>query len=67
MNETLIKEFIKYKIKIANEIINSMPPDLADQIRKVGRIVMEGIEEGCKSLGDTKLEGENKVKNIVIE
>jgi len=57
MNETLIKELIKYKIRAANEII----------IRKLGRIVLEGIEEGCKNLGDTKPEGKNKINNIVIE
>ena len=48
MNETLIKELIKYKIKIANEIINLMPPNAADEIRKISRIVMEGIEEDVK-------------------
>ncbi|NLM43778.1 MAG: hypothetical protein GX201_07195 [Clostridiales bacterium] len=67
MNETLIKELIKYKIKIANEIINLMPPNAADEIRKISRIVMEGIEEGCKSLGDTGYEGKNKINNIIIK
>lgn len=67
MNETLIKELIKYKIRAANEIINSIPSGVADEIRKLGRIVLEGIEEGCKNLGDTKPEGKNKINNIVIE
>ena len=67
MNETLIKELIKYKIKIANEIINLMPPNAADEIRKISRIVMEGIEEGCKNLGDTGYEGKNKINNIIIK
>jgi len=67
MNETLLKELIKYKIRVANEIINSMPPHLAAEIRKIGRIVMEGIEEGCKSLHEQKDEGGNKLNNIVIE
>lgn len=67
MNETLIKELIKYKIRAANEIINSMPSGVADEIRKLGRIVLEGIEEGCKSLGDTGYEGKNKINNIIIK
>jgi len=67
MNEALIKELIKYKIKTANDILNSMPPEMADEIRKIGRIVMEGIEEGIKSLENTKTEGKNHVKSIAIE
>ncbi|MCQ1529039.1 MULTISPECIES: hypothetical protein [Lutispora] len=70
MNEALIKELIKYKLNAANAIVNSMPPKAAEEIRSFSRIIMEGIEEGCKAMNEKNTlnsKKSNKLDKIDIE
>lgn len=70
MNEALIKELIKHKLNAVNTIVNSMPPNVAEEVRDFSRIIMEGIEEGCKAINEKNTSNSrksNKLDKIRIE
>ncbi|WP_366924636.1 hypothetical protein MFMK1_001627 [Metallumcola ferriviriculae] len=45
MNETLIKELIKYKLGAAETIVDHLPKTLSAGLKELGQIVFEGINE----------------------
>lgn len=70
MNETLIKELIKYKLNMADAALNSLPPEVSGEIKKLGRVVLEGLNEGCKAIKEKpapKVKDAEKLENIPIE
>ncbi|MDD2492221.1 MAG: hypothetical protein PHV12_08550 [Bacteroidales bacterium] len=64
MNEALIKELIKYKLNAANLIVNSLPHNVTEEIRGLGRIIIEGINEGCKDINQQNITNSKKSKNL---
>jgi hypothetical protein len=70
MNEALIKELIKYKLSMACAVLNSLPPDAADKIRKLGSTVLEGLNEACREIEEkpaAKSKNAEKLEDIPIE
>lgn len=70
MNEVLIKELVKLKLGVAEEILSSLPPKASDDLRNLGRLVLEGLNEGScetRKKPDRKSQGDRKLDNIPIE
>lgn len=70
MNETLIKELIRYKLNMADVIVGSLPAHMSEGIRKTGRIILEGINESCSERKEgnvSKSKHPDKLNNVPIE
>ncbi len=50
MNETLIKELVKYKLRAATAIVDHLPPELSGEIKELGRVLLESINEGFQEI-----------------
>ena len=70
MNEALIKELIGLKLKAADAVLDTLPPRASEHIRNVGRIILEGLNEGCSKTvekSEPKTGDSGKLKNVSIE
>ena len=70
MNETLIKELIKYKLNAADAVLGSLPSEVSDEIRKLGRAVLDGLNEASKDINEKPAEkpkSAKKLEDIPIE
>ncbi|KUO70203.1 MAG: hypothetical protein APF77_23275 [Clostridia bacterium BRH_c25] len=70
MNEVFIKEIIKYKLHTANTIIGQLPPELSEEIRKIGKVILESLNEGFQDIKDQpakKAKPSDKLNNVSIE
>ncbi len=70
MNEKLIKELIRLKLKAAGAVLEQLPPELSGGIRSLGRIVIEALNEGAEGI-DTAKEAKGKspagINSIPVE
>lgn len=70
MDDKLIKKLIKCKLNAAGAIIEHMPPELAKEIKNMGRAILEGLNESSlemKEQGSGKTEPSNKLNNVPVE
>ena len=70
MNEALIRSIIKYKLNIADSIINSLPTKISEDVKNLSKIVLESVNEGFEEIKKQSFEkpkSENKLKNVSIE
>lgn len=70
MNETLIKEIIKCKLNIIESIIDSLPTKMAEEVKDLSRIVLEGANESFQEMKKQpakKTKSENKLQSVSIE
>lgn len=67
LNKALIKELIRCKLNAANAVVDSMPPEIAEEIRELGRLIVEGINECCNDIKTKNPSTTNKLNNIPIE
>jgi hypothetical protein len=70
MNEALIKDIIKCKLKVADTIVGSLPPSISEEVRKLGRTILEGINESMdktKEQAASTVKGSGKLENVHIE
>ena len=70
MNEALLKELIKLKLKAADMAVSNLPPEMSEGIRNFGRIVLEGIAESCSEIkvqAASKPKSSDKLDNVPIE
>lgn len=70
MNEKLIKELIRCKLDAANTIIDHMPSEMSEEIRNVGRVILEGLNEsleGIKERPSCKTGSSEKLNSIPVE
>lgn len=70
MNETLIKEIIRCKLHFANMLVEQLPPKASEKVRKTGRIILEGLNEGMQEIKeqpDKQSESSKKLNSVPIE
>jgi hypothetical protein len=70
MNEVLIKELVKLKLNAADAIISNLPPKVSEEIKSLGRIILESVNESCKDMKGqeaSKVEHKDKLDNVPIE
>lgn len=70
MNEELIKEIVKCKLHIANEIIEQLPPSISEEIRKTGKAILESLNEGSQDIKEQpakKAKASDKLNSVPIE
>ncbi|KJS84741.1 MAG: hypothetical protein JM58_10500 [Peptococcaceae bacterium BICA1-8] len=70
MNETLIKEIIKYKLNVAGTIIDHLPTIMSEEIKNLGRAVLEGVNESSQEIKEQqskKAKSADKLENVPIE
>ncbi|MDF2597153.1 MAG: hypothetical protein K0R69_3494 [Clostridia bacterium] len=70
MNEALIKDLIKCKLNIVDSIINSLPEKVSEDVKNLGRIVLESVNDSCEEIKKQplmKLKTENKLQSVPIE
>ncbi|MGE5630900.1 MAG: hypothetical protein ACM3TR_07360 [Caulobacteraceae bacterium] len=70
MNEALIKKVIKYKMDIAGEIVDCLPLKVSEEIKNLGRIVIEGLNESFQEMKEQppKKSGKpDKLNKVTIE
>lgn len=70
MNEELLKELIKLKMYTACEILDFLPPKVSEEVKNLGRIVLEGINESTKEMKEQqgiKSKPSDKLDNVPIE
>ncbi|SKA77865.1 hypothetical protein SAMN05443428_10275 [Caloramator quimbayensis] len=68
MNETLIKKFIGYKLSTADKIINYLPLEVSKELRDLGRIILESLNENAQKIKEKpSVKSKDKLNNITIE
>ena len=70
MNEALIKELIKHKLNAADIIVNSLPTQISEEIKNLGRVILDSVNESCNEMKEKptqKSKGSDKLDNIPIE
>lgn len=70
MNEVLIKELIKCKLNGLEKIVDSLPPEASGEIRKLGRIILAGINESCRGMEQqaaSEAKHSEQLNNVTIE
>lgn len=70
MNEALIKKLIKYKLDAASTIIDHLPPDMSEEIRSMGRVILENLNESVRGINEQpskKSKPLDKLSNVQIE
>lgn len=66
MNDALIKEVIKYKLAAVDKIINRMPPVISEELKALGKAVLEGINDGLQDKNRNPKQN-TKLNDIKIE
>jgi len=71
MNKDLIKRLIEVKLDVGQELLQHLPSEKADEIRDIGRIALECLNEysetSKKEYSKRPKNASKKVKNIDIE
>jgi hypothetical protein len=70
MNEVLIKNLIKYKMNVADSVINSLPAKMSEDLKSLRKIILDSVNESYQDIKDQpvkKSKPENKLQNVEIE
>ncbi|QCX33124.1 hypothetical protein FDN13_05090 [Caloramator sp. E03] len=68
MNEKLIKKIIDYKLSAADTIINNLPSGVSKELRDLGRIILESLNENAQKIKEKPAgKSKDKLNNITIE
>ena len=70
MNETMIKNFISFKMNTADKIIDRLPPEMSQEIKNLRRVIMDSIIEKIHESElkpQTKNESSKSVNHVIIE
>lgn len=70
MNEALIRELLKYKLNAADIIINSLPSKISGEIKNLGRVILESVNEGLNEMKEqpaSEAKRSDKLDNVPIE
>jgi hypothetical protein len=70
MDDKLIKELIKCKLNVACNIIDHMPSGMSKEIKNMGRVILEGMNESSTQMKEqvaSKTKYSNKLNNVPVE
>ncbi|MDF2889930.1 MAG: hypothetical protein K0R80_297 [Clostridia bacterium] len=70
MNEEIIKNLVKYKLNLAEAILDSLPEKLSQDARKLGKLILDGVNESLQEMKEKPVEkskSSDKLENITIE
>ncbi|MDF2531817.1 MAG: hypothetical protein K0Q65_1398 [Clostridia bacterium] len=70
MNEEIIKNLVKYKLNLAESMLDSLPEKLSQDARKLGKLILDGVNEGVQEMKEKPVEkskSSDKLENITIE
>lgn len=70
MNEEFIKKVINCKLNAAEAILDCLPPKVSQEIKQLGKIILEEVSEKLKEEGtqvSKKPKTSNKLESIPIE
>ncbi len=70
MNEFIIKNLIKQKMKVSKCMIDRLPPELSQQIIGASKIIIEAVNEGLKEIENSPTEKTRKsseLKSVSID
>lgn len=70
MNEAVIRKIIHKKLELAEQLLEHMPPKLAETVREAGTLVLEELYKGAKEVQKTGVKQEkdkSKLNEVQIE
>jgi hypothetical protein len=68
MNEELLKSIIKSKLKIAEKMVDHLPDEVSGEIKRFGKMVIEGINEFSQDKQENPQKKQSKeLEKIPIE
>jgi hypothetical protein len=70
MNEILIKNLVKYKLNVADSIINCLPAKMSEDLKSLDKIILDSANESLQDIKEQpvkKTKPENKLQNVEIE
>ena len=69
MNEEMLKDLLRTKLKITNSVINMLPPELKEQVAGFQQSILKVVNEVTKEYATDKTSNENNtgLKPISID
>ena len=70
MNETIIKEVIKFKLQAAETLVDCLPTKVSEEIKDLGRIILQSVNENMNLINENsskKSKQSDKLNDIPIE
>lgn len=68
MNEDMIRKLVRFKLSALHAMIDSMPEDLAEEIRGLGKVVLESVNEfEAEAELERKSGGKDELNSVTIE
>lgn len=67
MNEEMIKGIVKFKFDTAREILDHLPAESSEKIRKFARVVFESVETVVHEAETEPKGADTGLHNIVVE
>ena len=70
MNETKLKNLIKYKMNVVESIIDGLPAKMSEDVKNLSRIILEGVNESFQEQKEqpaAKSKSKDKLENVTIE
>lgn len=70
MNEALIKNIVQLKLTAAGKILDHLPSETSDSLKKLGKIILESINESSpitKNGPVNKAKSGDKINSIKID
>jgi hypothetical protein len=70
MNEEIIKNFVKYKLNLAEAMIDCLPEKLSEDAKKLGKLILDGVNESLQEIKEKpvkKSKSSDKLEKITIE
>ena len=59
MNETLVKNIVKYKLNAAEKLLDCLPSEISNSLKDLGRLMLKSINENSQELKEQPI---NKTK-----
>lgn len=70
MNEAVTRKIIQKKLELAEQLLEHMPPKLAERVKAAGTLVVEELYKGTraeKEAGEEQKKDKNKLNEVRIE
>lgn len=70
MNEELVKTIVQYKLNFAEKILEKLTPEVSNNLRNLGKIILESVNESSQNIKDNsecKKKSTDILNNIKIE
>jgi fumarate hydratase class II len=52
MNKELIRKLVKCKLNLANELLKHLPPEMSEEIKNIGEIILESLNDTSREIKD---------------